>query len=537
MPRKTSDRSPVQPEQSSSESPRGKSELVVVMKSSGPRALRQRGAAPEAFPSAMAETLDAAGATLKPLFKPKFEPSLTRAAAPEAALEGQPDLSAFFHVDAPEEEKEDLARRLRELDEVEAAYIKPPGEPPRINDMRPKAQAPAGPTPDFSSRQIYLNTAPAGINARLAWNIPGGRGQGIRIIDCEWGWRFTHEDLTQNQGGVAIGTNDPDDDHGTAVLGVYSGDLNPFGIIGICPEASTRAASFFDIETATVIQQAADLLRPGDILLLEIHRPGPAATGIEQEGFIPIEWWPDDLAAIRYAVSRGIIVVEAAGNGGQNLDDPLYDIPHPAFPESWRNPLNPANPGSGAILVGAGAPPPGTHGTNHGPDRSRLDFSNYGKRVDTQGWGREVTTAGYGTLQGGGDPDFWYTDEFSGTSSASPIVVGALACVQGILLTAAKPLLTPGAARQLLRVTGSPQQDAPGRPRTQRIGNRPDLRQMISQVIGLPPEALEQSSREIEVNVDERLTVESEANSDLDGRSTPLIVHIHSPGATIHFTR
>ena len=45
--------------------------------------------------------------------------------------------------------------------------------------------------------------------------------------------------------------------------------------------------------------------------------------------------------------------------------------------------------------------PPGTHGRNHGADRSRLDFSNYGALIDAQGWGREVTTCGYGDLQGG----------------------------------------------------------------------------------------------------------------------------------------
>ena len=39
--------------------------------------------------------------------------------------------------------------------------------------------------------------------------------------------------------------------------------------------------------------------------------------------------------------------------------------------------------------------------------------------------------------------------------------------------------LSPARARDLLRTTGSPQQDAPGRPATQRIGNRPNLRQII----------------------------------------------------------
>jgi len=40
--------------------------------------------------------------------------------------------------------------------------------------------------------------------------------------------------------------------------------------------------------------------------------------------------------------------------------------------------------------------------------------------------------------------------------------------------------LTPARARELLRSTGSPQQAAPGRPATQRIGNRPNLRTLIA---------------------------------------------------------
>jgi hypothetical protein len=359
-----------------------------------------------------------------------------------------------------------------------------------INDMLPSMDEAPPATPDFTTRQGYLLAAPGGIDAVFAATQPGGRGLGVRIIDVEGAWRFTHEDLTQNQGGVVGGTQSTDigwRNHGTAVMGEFGGDINGAGITGICPDANTRAISIFNNGSAWAIRAAADLLNPGDIILIELHRPGPHATGVGQEGFIAVEWWPDDFDAIRYATARGVIVVEAAGNGAENLDDPVYNTPDPGFPATWANPFRRGARDSGAILVGAGAPPPGTHGRNHGPDRSRLDFSNYGAAVDAQGWGREVTTTGYGDLQGGSNEDFWYTDQFSGTSSASPIVVGALGCAQGSRRARSVALLTPATARQLLRTTGSPQQDAPGRPATQRIGTRPDLRGMIA---GVAPLAL-----------------------------------------------
>ena len=95
-----------------------------------------------------------------------------------------------------------------------------------------------------------------------------------------------------------------------------------------------------------------------------------------------------------------------------------------------------------------------------------------------------MTTCGYGDLQGGTNEDFWYTDEFSGTSSASPIVVGAVGSIQGKLRSQGRPVLKPADLRKLLRATGSPQEDAPGRPKAQRIGNRPDLRQVILGLTG-----------------------------------------------------
>jgi hypothetical protein len=473
-------------------------ELIVVAKRAlGLRATREGVASVTgADVSALGDLLDSEGITLKPLFGVSEDRLQARVASLAAETGAEvPDLSIYYRVEAPDERLDALAERLQQLDSVEAAYVKPPAELPQIlNDMVPLAEEPPIHTHDFTARQGYLDAAPGGIDARYAWTQSGGGGAGVRIIDIEGAWRFTHEDLGQNQGGVVGGTQSTDirwRDHGTAVVGEFGGDRTAFGITGICPDANVRAISIFGGPgSAGAIRQAADMLTPGDIILIELHRPGPqfnfAERPLDQRGYIAIEWWPDDFDAIRYASSRGVIVVEAAGNGAENLDDPIYSTRPADFPANWTNPFNRANRDSGAILVGAGAPPPGTHDGDHGPDRSRLDFSNWGALIDAQGWGREVTTTGYGDLQGGGNEDEWYTDSFSGTSSASPIVVGALGCAQGVLRALGRIPLSPALARQLLRTTGSAQQDAPGRPTTQRIGNRPNLWQMISAITPVP---------------------------------------------------
>ena len=464
------------------------------------------------------EVLRESGATMVPVFG--NEDRVARTLSESGAMFEVPqvaNLTSFYRVVADDEKLDDIAGRLLETEVVESAFVKPPAFPPVIidEDMRPPSPEPAPPaTPSFNARQIYLDAAPAGIDARFAATVAGGKGQGVRIIDIEGAWRFSHEDLVQNQGGVIGGVQSGDiawRDHGTAVIGEFGGDDNAFGITGICPLANTRAISIFgaNMGSAKAITDAANALSPGDIILIELHRPGPRHNfqqrPQDQLGYIAIEWWPDDFAAIVFATSvRGVIVVEAAGNGAENLDDAIYNNRPAGFPVTWRNPFNLANPQSGAVIVGAGAPPPGTHGRNHGADRSRLGFSNFAARVDVQGWGREVTTAGYGDLQGGGNEDLWYTDTFSGTSSASPIVVGAVGCMQGALRAANKPLLTPATARNILRTTGSPQQDEPGRPATQRIGNRPNLRQAFGQ-LGLSAKSIIKEVKNEKIEIKERL--------------------------------
>lgn len=445
----------------------------------------------------LADFLSAADLSLRPLFGVSEE-RLKRKASSIADATGiePPDLSLYYRVAAPDEQLESLAAKFRKQKAVQAAYVKPAAElPVMFGDIAPAAGPAPTITPLFIAEQGYLRPAAAGgIDAEFAWTREGGKGRGVKIIDIEYAWRFSHDDLLQNQGGVVGGTPLADDSrvrsHGTAVLGIFSGDDNEFGITGICPEANVSGISVGGSTpegwgTSAAIRLAADKLDRGDIILIELHRAGPRnhfTEGLEQ-GHIPIEWWPDDFDAIKYATSKGVIVVEAGGNGGENLDDDIYQInpdlgDGPIFQASWRNPFRREQADSGAIVVGAGAKPP-IFPIVTPAARSRLVFSNFGSIMDAQGWGVRVTTCGYGDRIGGTNEDIWYTRQFGGTSSASPMIVGALSCVQGILKAAGKALLDPAAARRLLLENGAPQQNGPAGGTDQRIGSLPDLHRMI----------------------------------------------------------
>jgi hypothetical protein len=373
------------------------------------------------------------------------------------------DLNLYYKLDITDNvEAENVINRLNELDLVEIAYPDPKAEP--AVDIDP-------PTPDMEAYQSYLFDAPAGIDAAYAHGLPGGDGSGVTIIDVENNWNEAHEDLEKAVGGTIGPGNSPDGDHGTAVLGeMISGD-NGYGVTGICPGAEVAMVSAYYYGTAEAIMLAAENLDRGDVMLIELHAPGPRydfQVRPDQLGYVCMEYWQDRFDAIQYAWAKGIIVVEAAGNGAENFDYPLYGQ---LFDTTYRN--------SHAIICGAGAPPSG----NYGLDRSRLGFSNYGQRVNLQGYGREVYTTGYGDYwNGDGDVNQYYTASFSGTSSASPIVAGAVTCLQGYYEASYGIPLTSDLARDVLYSTGSPQQGATG----EHIGPRPDLEAAIAALTSPP---------------------------------------------------
>ncbi len=436
------------------------------------------------FASAVGTDVSGANRVLAAYGNPRVQPTFaesperleakTRSVSEQSGVDILP-LSAFYDVIAANDEQaQEIARELEQLDAVEEAYLEPLVAP-AVFDV-PAVGSPVAPpaTPSFVGRQGYLGPSPAGIDAEHAWTLAGGRGDGITVIDVEGAWNFSHEDLLQIQGGVVGGVPTGDqgwENHGTAVQGEIAGDRNDFGVVGAADGATFAAVSIFGDgnSAANAIKTAADRLTAGDVILIELHAPGPNATGQGQFGYIAVEWWSAEFAAVQYATAKGIIVIAAAGNGSQNLDDAVYGG---RFDRTQRD--------SGALLVGAGAPPSGSFG----PDRSRLDFSNYGSIVDAQGWGREVVTAGYGDLQGGGDKNRWYTQAFSGTSSASPIVVSAATCLQGIQKGRSGQPLTNIQLRDAFRSTGAPQVDGPNGPASQRIGNRPDLKAAAAYLFG-----------------------------------------------------
>lgn len=380
-----------------------------------------------------------------------------------------PHFRSFYHVKTKSPgEAIECARKIvagMSNDVLDATPV-PSAEPALGPDLAIPADI-ALKTPNFSPLQEYLGPGPDGVNAAFSWQFKGGDGASVTIVDLEGGWRLDHENLTNVKTNLWGGQNSINEawvEHGTAVVGILAGTPDYSGIVGISPAARVGMISVFEGQSyedriANQILASLKILTPGDVLLIELQRPGPTTnydSNPAQKGYIPVTYWADVRSAVSKATAEGVCVIEVAGNGGESLDDPKYDG---KFDQTRYDP--------GSIMVGAGAPPR----SQLGPPRSRLDFSNFGRRIDCQAWGLNVTTSGYGDLWGNGNKSHFYTSKFMGTSSAAPIIAGVVACLQGRHKAVYGQPIPPRLVRSALNNIGWVQQSNT----SERIGLQPDL--------------------------------------------------------------
>lgn len=420
---------------------------------------------------------------------------------PEQSL---PNFLAFFAIvgmqpaDAPA-----VAKQVSEWARVETAYVDPPCRNPCVT---PSYVSTLIADHSASGSEVYLDP----VNAPNAWRFPGGDGAGQHLVDLEMGWQFCHRDLRTHfsttesplLGGIIRGNHRA---HGIRVLGIICGHPSLDAIrsespccIGITPHlASVKVISYVNgLSVATepcvgappasapitrndAIIKAISHLQTlgGGVLLLEAEI-GSLEAGIFgswAKSDHPIEIIPTDLAQIQLAMGVGVVVIEAAGNAGRDLDQYLdadgrhslkMRIPDPIHPSIMIP--NPHFKESGAIMVGASK-------RNLVPE----DFSNYGSRVNCFALGEDVFST---NLNG------TYTSSFDGTSSASAIIAGVALSVLGIIDNSANGLSsrTPQQIRDLLSNLAYGTDSAPGSfSPVRKIGSMPDLRKLIRDGLGL----------------------------------------------------
>jgi hypothetical protein len=363
-----------------------------------------------------------------------------------------PALTRFVRIHHPDAEV--IGTLLLEDPRVLDAWLAPAPVPPP-EDLPPE-------TADFRALQTWLDAFPGlGFDEASRW--PGGRGENVTIVDIEYGWDPTHEDLGTSPAEVAWGQDSGSYRfHGNSVLGQLVGGDNGYGVVGAVPDAQVLMVSPFDADgaydVAAAVAGAAAMLQPGDVILIE-------QQAWSNEGYCPVSVDRAVRAAIEAAVDAGIVVVEPGGNGGQDLDAP-----------AWEGRFDREND-PGSILVGGGASPE----SGWEPRAWYPGGSSYGSRVDVQGWYDGIVTAtsdDYGPALA----DLWYPDQdprqaytrsFGGTSGASPMIAAMAAIAQSVAIELTGEPWDPRELRAALVATGTPQAGE------ELIGPQPDLQRLL----------------------------------------------------------
>jgi serine protease len=425
-----------------------------------------------------------------------------------------PNFLTYFAIPCPAKvNPETVAHALLEWDPVETAYVaEAPADEPVHRPVN-FSQNFRWSYPDSG----YMRAAPGGIDAQYAWLQPGGdggndHGVNLQFFDIESNWDLTHPDLPDQPPaapqftGTGISHRKAAREyHGTGVLGIVIGaDSNPTApynqsSLGITPKvAVTKVDSYwvdpYNTDHFNTILRAIQGLNFGDVLLLETQVNLEDSSGTVVLGNLPVEFFQHNFDVIRLGTALGVVIVEAAGNGGYYIA--AHDLDDLSTTKSlpWLRKNNDPKFDSGAIMVSAATPwdPPTYPNNIHKPimDGNGVRLHNFGSRIDCYAWGDSIHTPSSlphpSDTPANPNPSAAYYQNFGDTSGASAIIAGAALSVQGMAEANLGYRLSPLQIRNLLSddTTGTDSLD----PTNDRLGVMPNLRAIINTTLGITPD-------------------------------------------------
>ncbi len=390
-------------------------------------------------------------------------------------------LASYFAIDARRlrpSQVESLLERLAGLAQqqlVDCAYRDPLVTHPGAGGDHPT---------DTEDDRKHLGPAPKGIGVDDP-RVRAYTGSGVGFVDIEESWNLATAGLPRPKAkNLFYGSQNPhNDDHGTAVLGIVLGQTKGKRIVGIARGADFLGLASFYASNPAVRQQGLSMnvarailaaikhMTAGDVLLLEVSIDA-----------YPVEITALCCDAIRFAVACGIVVIEPAGNLGDNLDQSASkEVRSLLGKRSLTRDERPEFLDSGAIMVSSCESR--LDPTNAGAHRRDPEDANFGSRIDCFAWGEKVFTTGvYGGARKAPGGPFTF---FGGTSAAAASIAGSALLIQEMATKLRGSRLSPAQVRLLLAdpENGTPVLD-PGS--SEPIGFMPDLVRVLEKIPLLP---------------------------------------------------
>lgn len=326
---------------------------------------------------------------------------------------------------AKRQELQAMSQQIQMMDGMYARVVRVLGQLVPADSLTVERVTALTPSADSvrAARDLFLRMAASGINGQVLQDAREDvEGQLAYGLNPDFNPRRIVGDDPADGTQRLYGNRDvmgPDAKHGTHVAGIIGAVRDNGGIDGVAGSVQLmmlRAVpngDEHDKDVANAIRYAVD--HGAQIINMSFGK-----------GFSPQKRLVDE--AVKYADSKGVLMIHAAGNDGEDLAT-AESYPTPEYLDGGR--------AANWLEVGASS--------WKGGGELAAPFTNYGKeRVDLFAPGVDILS----TVPGGG-----YARE-SGTSMAAPVVSGVAA-----LLMSYFPSLTAADVKQLLLETATPYGD------------------------------------------------------------------------------